>query len=161
MDYGARPERGAPVRVETVALIIAAALAALIAVILVYPFLKPRLRPRPGEEEAGPDPVSSELEPIYDAIRTLQLEYQLGKVPEPLYRDQLSGYRLQAADVLRRQAEAQADAKLRVPEQEGRPAPTPSLATDGPELQCSNCGAVVDPGLTACPGCGVAPGLGA
>jgi len=42
-----------------------------------------------------------------DAIRTLQLEYQLGKLPDDLYQEQLRAYRLQAASLLRQQAEGQ------------------------------------------------------
>lgn len=151
--------------VETVELIIGAALAVLSVFILVYPFLKPRLRAESEDGEAGADPVSGELAPIYDAINTLHLEYQLGKVPEPLYREQLSGYRVQAAGVLRRQAQEQTDEEAGdtplPPGLEGRPAPAESPADGGQALRCPSCGAAVDPGSAACSGCGVAPDAGA
>ena len=86
------------------ALIIGAALAVLSVAVIMYPFLKPRVRTRDHGGVSAVDPAATEVEPVYDAIRTLQLEYQLGKVPENLYLEQLAGYRLQAAGVLRQRA---------------------------------------------------------
>ena len=83
------------------ALLVGAALAVFSAVILAYPFLKSRLVSGMGAATLNGNAPNAELEPIYDAIRTLQLEYQLGKVPEHLYREQLQGYRVQAAMILR------------------------------------------------------------
>ena len=45
--------------------------------------------------------AEDELAEIYRAINTLRLERQLGNIPEGLYREQLNGYRLRAAQVLR------------------------------------------------------------
>ena len=48
-----------------------------------------------------------ELESVYQAIRTLQLEHQLGRVPDSSYEDQLDAYRIEAAEILRSRALAQ------------------------------------------------------
>ena len=58
-----------------------------------------------GLESGGASP--QELESVYQAIRTLQLEHQLGRVPDGSYEDQLDAYRLEAAEILRSQALAQ------------------------------------------------------
>lgn len=42
------------------------------------------------------------LDSIFDSIDTLDLEYQLGNVPEPQYRELLQSYRLQAAQAIKR-----------------------------------------------------------
>jgi len=44
---------------------------------------------------------------VYQAIRTLQLEHQLGRVPDSSYEEQLDAYRLEAAEILRSRALAQ------------------------------------------------------
>ena len=100
------------------ALIIGTILALLSLGVAVYPFARRRLgldkaaRAAAGgtesaetEIESGPDTAS--LSDIYAAIRTLQLERELGRIPEGLYQEQLNDYRLQAALALRRQEQEQ------------------------------------------------------
>ena len=67
-----------------------------------------------GDAAAGPDSIDS----VYDAIRTLQLERELGNIPEGLYREQLDDYRRQAALALRQQAMAQVQAPAEAPDTE-------------------------------------------
>ena len=67
-----------------------------------------------GDATAGPDSIDS----VYDAIRTLQLERELGNIPEGLYREQLDDYRRQAALALRQQAMAQVQAPAEAPDTE-------------------------------------------
>ena len=91
------------------ALIIGAVLAVLSIIVVVYPFLQRRGRAS-GEKAAGgpepvPDLVTEELDALLEAIRTLQLEYQLDKIPDDIYQGQLRTYRLRAAAALRRQVE--------------------------------------------------------
>jgi len=62
-----------------------------------------------GLENDGESP--QELESVYQAIRTLQLEHQLGRVPDSSYQDQLDAYRLEAAEILRSRALAQSAEK--------------------------------------------------
>ncbi len=73
--------------------------------VLVFPFLKYRSRGAAANLVSPSGSTGPELDAIYDAIRTLQLEHQLGNVPEAAYREQLEGYRLQAAVLLRQQSE--------------------------------------------------------
>ena len=102
-------------------LIIGTILALLSLGVAVYPFARRRLgldkanRAAAGgtdgaetETESGPDTAS--LADIYAAIRTLQLERELGRIPEGLYQEQLNDYRLQAALALRRQEQESAAA---------------------------------------------------
>ncbi len=91
------------------AIIIGTVLCLLSIAVLLYPFFK---APRAGLvagtlENAGLENDSEspqELESVYQAIRTLQLEHQLGRVPDGSYKDQLDAYRLEAAEILRSRA---------------------------------------------------------
>ncbi len=91
------------------AIIIGAVLCLLSIAVLLYPFFKAR---RAGSvagtlETAGPEndgESPQELESVYQAIRTLQLEHQLGRVPDASYEDKLDAYRLEAAEILRSRA---------------------------------------------------------
>ena len=86
-------------------LLVAVALVVLSIGVLIYPFVRGRIQSEHGEQV--PVPVMGEVEDILDAIRTLQLEFQLGNVPEPQYRKELRAYRMQAAAMLRDQMEPQ------------------------------------------------------
>ena len=102
------------------ALVIGAVLALLSVAVAVYPFVRRRLGwdkaadtmvDKAGDRtpglaagaEAGDGADTASLEDIYAAIRTLQLERELGSIPEELYQEQLKDYRIQAALALRRQ----------------------------------------------------------
>ena len=133
------------------AIFIGAVLTVLSIAVIVYPFLKPRASggPRaPGEDR---EPEGADLESIYDAIRTLQLEHQLGNIPQGLYREQLDSYRVQAAVLLKQQMDAQdQDWSL---EQEILLARASLAQLNGHAVPCPNCGAVVGAELTQCPEC--------
>ena len=93
-----------------------------------------------------------ELGSVYDAIRTLQLEYQVGRVPEALYQEQSEAYRFQAAGLLRQQAQGQAlevDPDL---EQEILQARSNLRASDGVTL-CPQCGTRRPDATSHCPKC--------
>lgn len=87
------------------AILIGAALACFSLVMVGYAFFRgdsPSLSSSPvGQEADSPLQSTSDdgvgLDAIYDSIDTLELDYQLGNVPEDQYREQLQGYRLQAA----------------------------------------------------------------
>lgn len=122
--------------------------------IVAYPFFRSRIRTgtsRPSTLSGGAPP---ELAPVYDAIRTLQLEYQLGKVPENLYREQLTGYRLHAASALRQQAEEQQGSQEWMLEQEVLLARAALRASGGGPRPCPDCRSLVDPEMASCPECG-------
>ena len=91
------------------AIIIGAVLSLLCIAVLFYPFFKAQRAglaagtlENAGLENDGESP--QELESVYQAIRTLQLEHQLGRVPDSSYQDQLDAYRLEAAEILRSRA---------------------------------------------------------
>ncbi len=91
------------------AIIIGAVLSLLCIAVLFYPFFKAQRAglaagtlENAGLENDGESP--QELESVYQAIRTLQLEHQLGRVPDSSYKDQLDAYRLEAAEILRSRA---------------------------------------------------------
>ena len=136
------------------ALIVGAALAAFSVAILAYPFLRSRMKAGTKGPTYDATAAAPELEPIYDAIQTLQLEYQLGSVPEHLYREQLRGYRTQAAAVLRQRVEVRAGAPEWLLEQEVLVARAAIRGSDGGPRPCPNCRSLVSPGLAVCPECG-------
>ncbi len=91
------------------AIIIGAVLSLLCIAVLFYPFFKAQRAglvagtlENVGLENDGESP--QELESVYQAIRTLQLEHQLGRIPDSSYQDQLDAYRLEAAEILRSRA---------------------------------------------------------
>ena len=58
-----------------------------------------------GGPNPAPDLATEELDALLEAMRTLQLEHQLDKIPDDLYQRQMRTYRLRAAAALRRQVE--------------------------------------------------------
>ena len=92
------------------AVLISALLAIFVVAVILYPFLKGRLRP--GSSPAPDSPAHhgrGGREQIYESIRTLQLEYELGSIEEGEYNDRLRSYRLQAASALREQGEMESE----------------------------------------------------
>ena len=133
------------------ALVIGTLLGLFCIAIVAYPFLKTRL----GAGGDGPSgEPAGELGDIYDRIRTLQLEYQLGQVPEHLYREQSREYRLQAAAALRRQVQEQAASPAWLLEQEILAARGGLRSEQGGAAACPNCRTLPGPGLEVCPECG-------
>ena len=137
-----------------IALLVGAAMVVLSVGIILYPFLRSRHRSRTLRQDSEARPTAPALEAIYDGIRTLQLEYQLGRVPEYLYREQLQSYRVQAATTLRQEMTEQASDLERLLEQEVLVARAALGSTNGGPRPCPNCRSLLGPGLTLCPECG-------
>ena len=135
-------------------LIVGAVLALFSLMIVAYPFFKSRMASGGSQRPANTAPPAPELEPVYDAIRTLQLEYQLGKVPENLYREQLTAYRLQAASFLRQRFQERAGAPEWMLEQEVLVTRAALRGTEGGPRACPNCRSLMSPEMAACPECG-------
>ena len=78
------------------------AVAVLIVGIVAWPllFANRRAHTRPANAHDAPNQVAA-LAAVYEAIRTLQVEHQLGRVADDDYHAQLSEYRRQAAILLR------------------------------------------------------------
>ena len=135
-------------------LVAGAILAVFSIAIVVYPFLRYRFRWQTGSAPAEVRAVAPELETIYDAIGTLQLEYQLGRIPEHLYREQLQGYRVQAATTLR-QGMATTEGTLDwLLEQEVLVARAAFRSANGGPRPCPNCRTLPGLGMALCPECG-------
>ena len=140
---------------ETAISIVIGAILAVFSVALVgYAFVRGR-RPRPAADAN----ISSErddpaLGDIFDAIRTLELEYQLGRMPQEEFQAQFQAYRVQAATVLRDQLEAGLGDPAWVPEQEILLARDAQEIASGRTMACPDCSAAVPEGTRACPNCG-------
>ena len=71
--------------------------------VVVYPFLK-SARARRATPEYVDSPVNlppQRLDVVYQTIRTLHLEHELGRISDENYRTQLDAYRIEAAEILR------------------------------------------------------------
>ncbi len=118
----------------------------------------------PQSIDEGSDAIGVGLDAIYDSIDTLELDYQLGNVPEGQYRQQLQGYRLQAAMAVREQLERGGAPPELMLEQEvlaARSEIRPSRLL-GENPACPECGAPVPPGGApcSCPNCGASLTIG-
>ena len=147
---------------------IGAILAVLAFAVAVYPFRRRRflLKESGLEDDLQGDvtdneeyilSVSAVLESIYEAIRTLQLERELGSVPEGLYREQLNSYRLQAAMILREQEEAQVISGDAALEEEIRLARAGLARIAHEESLCPNCARPTSQAGDNYPECDVTP----
>ena len=158
---------------ETIfAILVGLALAVFSLVMVSYSFFRGSSA-EPGQPQSSPASVSAGddsvgLDSIYDSIGTLELEYQLGNLPEDQYHQQLQAYRLEAAEVIKAQLERgeappdllleqevmAARAELRSTESAEGPRPEP---VEGWQA-CPQCDAPVPaaPGQSvgSCPHCG-------
>jgi len=134
------------------AVIIGITLALLCVSVAAYPFFKNRS----DRKEGPPVPIAevTDMESLYEAIQTLQLEHQIGKVPEELYREQFQSYRLQLAVALRDQDQTRnlQDAL----EAEISAVGIAMYGDVGVSIPCPGCSSSVDASLGRCPECGTA-----
>ncbi len=104
----------------------------------------------PSTTVGGSDEVG--LDSIYDAIETLELDFQLGNVPEEPYRAQLQAYRVQAAVAVRQLIEAgEAGPELLL---EHEVLAARSALRNGLPTTCPECGSRVASDAARCPNCG-------
>ena len=129
--------------------LIGALLALLVVGVVLYPFVKRRFGAG-GPSRSGPDdgvgPVAWRLrrEEIYESIRSLQLEYEIGGVEEADYRERLRAYRVQAAAVVReqelaeREVERLVDMEVSALREAGLPGPPgPVTPVEDGTVECS------------------------
>ena len=147
------------------ALVIGGILALLGIAVAVYPFARRRFFGEPAGDDAGKVDAESftgarlaedELAEIYRAIGTLRLERELGNIPEGLYREQLNGYRLRAAQALRDRELAPGDDEDWALEEEIKVARSGLYGSGEKSFPCPNCGRPVVAEMTECPECGAA-----
>ena len=135
------------------AVVIAAMLAIFGIAVVIYPFIKARFRAQssPGVNSTA-DGSWGTREGIYQDIRTLQLEYDLGRLEENDYQERLLAYRIQAAAAIRRDgsSERELDRSL---EQEILALRYRSKGEHS-SSQCGSCGRPIDHKGRVCPHCG-------
>ena len=153
------------------AVLIGALLTILVIAVVVYPFIKARFAGWPSpttdspsrtdrgsSSEPGGLPEPADREAIYEEIKTLRLEYELGSVEEKEYQERLRAYRLQAAATLRDQEmleqgldlsledEILAARQLRGNERDPSPCRSCGRPLTKRDVVCSHCGARADSG---------------
>ncbi len=135
------------------------AVLAIFSILLVaYSFVRGhRPEPRTGES-AMPESDDPALSDIFDAIRTLELEYQLGRMPQEEFQAQFQAYRIQAATVIRDQLDAGRGDPAWVLEQEillARSTQESARASaTGRAIACPDCSAAVPESTSNCLQCG-------
>ena len=144
-----------------IAVLLGAALAVFSLVMVSYSFFRGS---EAGAASSLSAPTNSDegvgLDSIYDSIDTLELEYQLGNLPEEQYREQLMAYRLEAAAAVREQlAQGIAPPELLLEQEviEAR-AQLRSDSSFGDWQTCPQCDAPIPAALSSasnsCPHCG-------
>ena len=148
------------------AILVGGALACFSLVMVGYSFLRGN---EPRETNANfetPEEDGVGIDAILDSIDTLELEYQLGNIPEDQYLQQLQSYRLQVAMAVKEQLErGDASPELLLEQEVLRArtegvgswqpcpqcdAPLPkSTETDAPLAICPHCNAALGPGNAA------------
>ena len=120
-----------------------------------YAFLRDR-EPITADSSVSIDSDDQALDDIFDAINTLDLEFQLDRLPKSQFQEQFQAYRLQAATVLRDQLETGRGDPAWVLEQEILLARGERENADVRVVACPDCSAAVLANAADCPNCGTA-----
>ncbi len=140
---------------ETALAISFGAVLAVFSIVLVgYAFVRGHQPGPAAGATAPPESDDQALGDIFDAIHTLELEYQLGRMPQEEFQVQFQAYRVRAATVLRDQLEAGRGDPAWVLEQEILLARDALRGTNGKTMHCPDCSAAVPGGTGNCPHCG-------
>ena len=110
--------RGIGFRVGELAIVVAVGLSLFCLAIVVFPLVLARYGRRTAGTGAATSQDALEYQAIREAILTLRLDHDLGKIGPEQYQEQLQGYRLAAADALRRHSEAEEGAMEMLLEEE-------------------------------------------
>jgi hypothetical protein len=130
-------------------------LAIICATVLVLPFLTARRNPMARELDDLSE-TTRQREAIYDEIRMLQLERDVGRVDQPDYEKGLHRLRQQAAAILRREEQlvrSRGDRDWAL-EEEVRSMRQQLTVPSVGQVTCPNCSAVVETPASECPQCG-------
>ena len=139
---------------ETLISILFGAILALFSIATVgYSFVNNR-RPLPEKNATYTDYSDQDLADIFDAISTLDLEFQLGRLPQEQFQEQFQAYRLQAATVLRDKLEAGSGNPTWWLEQEILLARCQLENREERIISCPDCSASILDTPTNCPHCG-------
>lgn len=146
-----------------VAIVFGAALAVFSLVMVGHSFLRGRedanstLEPTTVEPQSTVKQAQGEgpsVDSIYESIYTLELEYQLGNLPEQQFQKQFQAYRLQAAAALKEQLENGQTDLLSSLEQEVLGARTTLQDNQALDPVCPDCSGPVSSETRDCPHCG-------
>jgi hypothetical protein len=108
-------------------------------VVIIYPFLRKRTPSQPSSKFGPYDPTSlTRREEIYDEIKGLQLERELGSVQDEDYRERMNAYRVQAARALQEQDREFSDLDRALEEE--ILATRVGTSTDQRSVLCPSCG---------------------
>ena len=130
-------------------ILIGGLLGILVIVIVLYPFLRGRVRPGPPiASDAGP----GSRETIYEDIKVLQLDYELGSIDEGEYGQRLRAYRLEAAASMR--DEERLEIEVRGSQHHELPATGVPDEDRGAGALCASCGQPLAAKTGICAGCG-------
>lgn len=135
-------------------LVVAGMLAFLCVIAVLHPFLRRGSSDDVRATDSDTATGYAELESLLDSIQTLQLEHQVGNVPEDAYREQLLAYRLEAASLLRRIDESQTLDLEQDLERQVLLARLSYNGVNGAVTDCSGCGAPLPGEGKAFPACG-------
>ena len=110
--------------------------------VIIYPFVRKETPSHPSARigPSGPTPQTTREE-IYDEIKGLQLERELGSVHDDEYRERMNAYRIQAARALQEQDREFTDLDRALEE----------------EILAARVGSIADPSVASCPSCGRGP----
>ena len=140
-------------------LVVAGMLAFLCVIAVLHPFLRRGSSDDVGVTDSDTATGYAELESLLDSIQTLQLEHQVGNVPEDAYREQLLAYRLEAASLLRRIDESRTLDPEQDLERQVLLARLASKGVNGAGPVCAGCGAPLPGEGEPCPACGQAQSI--
>ena len=117
------------------AIVVAVGLSLFCLAIVVFPLVLARYGRQAKGTEAAKSPDALEYQAISEAILTLRLDRDLGKIGPEQYQEQLQDYRLAAADALRRHTQAEEGAIEMLLEEEVLAARSNLGALDGPTVE--------------------------
>ena len=135
-------------------LVVAGMLALLCVIAVLHPFLRRGSPDDGGETDSDTAEGHAELESMLDSIQTLQLERQLGNIPEDAYLEQLHAYRLEAASLLRHLDESRTPDPEQDLERQVLLTRLDTNGVNGTGMVCSGCGEPLAGHGEACPVCG-------
>ena len=139
----------------TMGILLGLVLAIICATVLVLPFLSARRNPMKRELDDLSE-TTRQREAIYDEIRMLQLERDVGRVEQLDYEKGLHRLRLEAATILRREEQivrSRGDQDWAL-EKEVRSMRQQLTVTSVGQVTCPNCSVGVETPASECPHCG-------
>ncbi len=131
------------------------ALALVCAVVLALPFLRARRSPMDREMDDLAE-TTRQREAVYDEIRTLQLERDVGRMEQQEYEVRLRRLRLEAAAILRNEERLMRSRGERTwaLEEEIRSIRQQFTPPESGQAACPNCSVMVGRPASECPECG-------